>query len=118
MSQTREIIYDKTGNVVHVASKGKVTLRSAAVPKVPNIRKSKVVYRIDETDTELDKFYITSSTPVIKESKKIEVEEKKSLVADQKKIQSTTVDLARQMNYPLSMFQNIQLRWRMRGSRN
>lgn len=116
MTQTREIIYDKMGNVVHVASKGKTTLRTLAVPKVPSMKKSNGVYLIDETDTELDKFYITSSTPVIREPKKME--EKKSLVTDQKKIQTTTVDIARQMNYPLSMFQNIQLRWRMRGPRN
>lgn len=118
MSQTREIIYDNAGNVVHVASKGKLSLRNTttSVTHVTAKKKNKV-YRIDETDDELDKFYITSSTPIL-QPKKVKVEDKQSVVEEPRKIETTNVDLARQMNYPLSMFQNIQLRWRMRGPRN
>lgn len=117
--QTREIIYDKQGNVIHVASKGKVNIKRMAHQKAQPSTKLLLTkaqpYIIDETDSHDDKFYISTSTPIIKVSPipKMEPVNEKSIAKVEpvpKRITSNKVI----REPPLSMFQNIQLRWRMR----
>lgn len=113
--QTREIIYDRNGNVVHVAPGGRVNIKNK-IQHGSRALKFSQPYIIDETDDKEDHFYISTSTPIIKieDIKKDKQPLKETIISKPEPLVQRITTNKPTRDIPLSMFQNIQLRWRFR----